>query len=293
MATLIDVHAQAFERGQLGYPVRLATLDDAPAAVWIAGRWSPAERAVAVVGARAAGARAIELGRAIGAHLTRVGVDVISGGAIGVDAAAHRGALDGRVAAFAVAGSNPGATVAVLGTGIDVAYPARHLPLYQEVVASGGALLTQFAPGTTPRPGRFPTRNRVIAGLAELVVVVEASLQSGSLSTAAAARELGRLVAAVPGSPGTDQLILNGASAVASPDDVLAVLEGRAPAPPALPADPNAARLYAALDHVPRDVGDLAFRAGLAIGTCAALVGDLEVGGLAARASGGRYIRLR
>src|SRR5438067_7339497 len=168
MATLIDIEARALHRGEIGYPPRLAPLGDAPDPLWIAGRWSPGERSVAVVGARAAGGRALELAHAIGRALAEAGVDVISGGAIGVDQAAHRGALDGG-----------GATVAVLGTGIDVAYPAKHLPLYTEIVASRGALVTQFPPGAQPHKGAFPTRNKIIAALAELVVVVEASAVSG------------------------------------------------------------------------------------------------------------------
>jgi DNA processing protein len=241
---------------------------------------------VAVVGSRAASRRALDLGRALGATLGARGIEVVSGGAIGVDAAAHEGALEAQ-----------GTTVAVLGTGIDVVYPERHAALFARIRETG-ALVTQFAPGSTPRPGRFPTRNRVIAGLADLVVIVEASLDSGSLHTARAAQLLGRTLVAVPGSPGNDQLILDGAIAVESPADVLAVLEGRPVAPPALPEDPDAVRVYQALDGVggtPRDVGELAFRAGLAIGTCAAMVIDLEARGLVARApdTGGRYVRLR
>jgi DNA processing protein len=279
---------RALHRDDAGYPPRLALVDSAPESVWIRGAWTPRARAVAIVGARAASARGMEFAEELAARLTGRGVDVISGGAIGIDAAAHRGALDGGRA-----GAQGGHTVAVLGTGVDVTYPQRHHLLYGEIVASGGALVTQFPPGAQPRPHSFPVRNRVIAALAELVVVVEAGEQSGSLHTARAARELSRQVVALPGSTGTDGLILTGARAVASAADVEAVLDGRAPAPPALPEDPSARRLYAVLDAVPREVGDLAFRAGLAIGTCAAMVVDLELVGLAARAAGGRYVRLR
>jgi DNA processing protein len=279
---------RAIQRGDAEYPRPLATVDGAPPTLWVAGAWRPSRRAVAIVGARAASGRGMELAEELGARLAHAGFDIVSGGAIGIDAAAHRGALD-------AAGSNEeaGRTVAVLGTGVDVVYPARHHLLYEEILAKGGALVTQFPPGTQPRPQTFPIRNRVIAALAELVVIVEAGVQSGSLYTARAARELGRQVVALPGSAGGDGLILTGARAVASAADVEAVLEGRAPAPPLLPDDPAARRLYDVLDAVPRDVGDLAFRAGLAVGTCAAMVVDLELGGLAARAAGGRYVRLR
>ena len=127
----------------------------------------------------------------------------------------------------------------------------------------------------------------------DLVVVVEAGHASGTSYTVRAMQALGRPVAAVPGSPGADALLLAGAQPVMSGADVLAVLDGKSPPPPDPPEDPAAARLYAALDEVPRDVGELAFRAGLAVGTCAAVVVDLELGGLAARAAGGRYLRLR
>jgi DNA processing protein len=179
-----------------------------------------------------------------------------------------------------------------MGTGPDQVYPPQHDGLFAEI-ARTGALVTQFPPGVPPRGKQFPARNRIIAALAELVVIVEAGLESGSLHTARAARNLSRRVAAVPGSPGTDQLLVAGAMPVVGGDDVCAVLEGRPVAPPELPEDPESRRIYDALDAVPRDVGDLAFRAGLAIGTTAARVIDLELGGLAARAAGGRYVRLR
>jgi DNA processing protein len=240
-----------------------------------------------MVGARAATARGLESARSLAAELCGRGIDIISGGALGVDAAAHRGALDVLDRAGA------GRTVAVLGTGVDVAYPERNAAMFEEIVSAGGALVTQFAPGAQPRKQSFPVRNIVIAGLADVVVVVEAGAASGTAHTVRAMQTLGRPVAAIAGSAGTDAFILASATPVMSADDVVAVLEGRAPAPPALPDDPIAARLYAALDHVPRDVGELAFRAGLAVGTCAAMVVDLELGGLAARAAGGRYLRLR
>lgn len=284
---IINMGARAVHPGEAGYPERLLALAAPPTPLWIRGVWTPARRAVALVGARAATARALEAARDLGAALAQAGVDVVSGGALGVDAASHRGALD-------VAGAeNAGHTVAVLGTGIDVAYPERNAQLFDEIVATGGALMTQFAPGAQPRRHSFPVRNAAIAALADLVVVVEAGLASGTAHTVRAARSLGRPVAAMPGSAGADAFILDGAIAVSSARDVLAVLDGERPAPPALPDDPDAARLYRALDHVPRDVGELAFRAGLAIGTCAAMVVDLELGGLAARAAGGRYLRLR
>ena len=285
---IINMEAKAIHRSETGYPARLHALGEPPTPLWIRGDWTPARRAVALVGARAATAQGLESARALGAALASAGVDVISGGALGIDAASHRGALDS-------AGSDGvGHTVAVLGTGIDVAYPERNARMFDEIVASGGALVTQFEPGVQPRRQTFPVRNIVIAGLADVVVVVEAGMASGTTHTVRAMHSLGRPVAALPGSYGTDALIVGGgAIAVGGAEDVLAVLDGKRPAPPALPDDPIAAKIYAALDDVPRDVGELAYRAGLAVGTCAALVVDLELGGLAARAAGGRYLRLR
>lgn len=281
------MEARATHTTDPSYPARLHALAEPPSPLWMRGRWTPSARAVAIVGARAATGRGIETARALSSELAARGADIISGGALGVDAAAHRGALD------VVERPDAGRTVAVLGTGVDVAYPERNATLFEEIVASGGALVTQFAPGMQPRKQSFPVRNAVIAGLADIVVIVEAGLASGTTHTVRAMQWLGRPVAAMPGSHGADAFILAGASPVTSADDVIAVLEGRAPAPPEPPADPSAAKLYAALDSVPRDVGELAYRAGLAVGTCAAMVVDLELGGLAARAAGGRYLRLR
>ncbi len=278
----MDLGVRELRPGDDGYPVRLSdTLADPPGSLWMSGCYRAAERTVAIVGARAASVRGEKMAREIGEAVATAGIDVISGGALGIDSAAHRGALDGH-----------GVTVAVLGTGIDIIYPQRHADLFQEIVREGGALLTQFPPGLGPRRFSFPTRNKIVAALGDALVVVEASGESGSLHTARAARAFHRRVLAVPGSAGTDALLLEGALPVACAADVVAVLQGGEAAPPILPEDPDALRLYAALDRVPRDVSDLAFRAGLAVGTCAAAVIDLELGGLVARAAGGRYLRL-
>jgi DNA processing protein len=284
MIHVIDETPIGQRPGDSGYPARLAALPEPPSPLWIAGAWVPSERAVAVVGARAATLRGLEFAHEIGRVLGAAGIDVISGGALGIDGEAHRGALEAG-----------GATVAVLGTGIGVDYPARHTELFAQIRASRGALVTQFPPGSEPRRAAFPQRNAIIAALADAVVVVEAGEQSGTLHTVRVARALGRPVLAVPGSVGTDALLVADALPVWSANDVLAIVEGRPHdvAPPPLPNQPEAQRLYEALDSVPRDVSDLAFRAGLAVGTCAAVVMDLELDGLAARAAGGRYIRLR
>src|SRR5579863_8703940 len=138
------MEARAIHTTDPGYPERLHALVDAPSPLWIRGAWTPATRSVAIVGARAATGRALETTRALSAELCARGIDVVSGGALGVDAAAHRGALD------VLDRQGSARTVAVLGTGVDVAYPERNAAMFEEIVASGGALVTQFAPGMQP-----------------------------------------------------------------------------------------------------------------------------------------------
>lgn len=209
--------------------------------------------AVAVVGARAASREGMARAHRVGRRLAVAGIHVVSGGALGIDGAAHRGALAGG-----------GLTTAVLGSGTDVWYPARHAPLFDEILASGGALMSLVPDGTAPRPGMFSARNPLIAALADVVIVVEAEVASGSLSTARAARELGRVVAAWPGSRGCDRLLASGAALIEHEDDAVAALTApRYPAEPAEPADPAAAQVRSALGAGARDVDAIAARTGL------------------------------
>jgi DNA processing protein len=171
--------------------------------------------AVAIVGARAASRAALDRAHALGRHLAVRGVQIVSGGALGVDGAAHRGAL--------AAG---GLTTVVLGSGLDVLYPPRHAPLFREVIARGGTLAGMVPDGTEPRPHMFPQRNRLIAALADVVVVVEADARSGSLSTVAAARHFGRIVAAWPGSAGCERVLAAGAAIIESEADADLALAG-------------------------------------------------------------------
>ncbi|HMF43516.1 MAG TPA: DNA-processing protein DprA, partial [Polyangia bacterium] len=165
--------------------------------LWYVGRLPRrGDRGLAIVGARAASTAMCRLASELAASAARRGFTIVSGGALGIDAAAHRGALDAG-----------GVTFAVLGCGVDVVYPDRHAALFAEVAAAGG-LLSEYEPGTQPRHGQFPARNRIIAALAETVLVVEAGFASGALITARAAAKLGRKLLAVPGSPGTDDLIV-------------------------------------------------------------------------------------
>jgi DNA processing protein len=171
--------------------------------------------AVAIVGARAASQAAMARAHALGRHLAGRGVQVVSGGALGVDGAAHRGALAGG-----------GPTTVVLGSGLDVLYPARHAPMFHEVVARGGSLAGPFPDGTQPQRSTFPQRNKLIAALADVVIVVEADLRSGSMSTVAAARDYGRVVVAWPGSAGCERLLAAGAAIIEQEVDAELALAG-------------------------------------------------------------------
>ncbi|HWU86769.1 MAG TPA: DNA-processing protein DprA [Kofleriaceae bacterium] len=193
--------------------------------------------AVAIVGARAASADGMDRAHRLARHLAAHGIHVVSGGALGIDGAAHRGAL--------AAG---GRTTVVLGSGVDVAYPPRHAPLFRDVLAGGGTLVGLLPDGTQPRPGTFPQRNPLIAALADAVIVVEADVRSGSLSTARAAQQLGRVVAAWPGSRGCERLLAGGAAIVEGEADAERVLgEPRRREATDVAGDPIAARIREAI----------------------------------------------
>ena len=185
------------------------------------GRWPPPEGPrAAIVGSRRPSPYGEAVAEQLSADLAAAGVVVVSGLALGIDAAAHRGALNGG-----------GTTIAVMGTGVDIVYPAAHSALAEQIVAGGGALVSQFPDGTLPRRHNFPARNLTMAALSDVVVVVEAAEGSGALITAAAALELGKDVMAVPGSVfsslsvGTHGLIRDGAALVQNARDVLAALD--------------------------------------------------------------------
>jgi DNA processing protein len=210
-------------RGAPLYPERLLRAGARPPGeLFVRGSLPPADRVIAVVGARAASTEGCAVAGALAAELGRRGFAIVSGGAIGIDAAAHRGAL-----------SSGAGTYAVLGCGVDIIYPDRHMDLFDQIAAQGG-LLSEYAAGTPPRGGNFPARNRLIAALADVVVVVEGGLRSGALSTATWGRKLGVPVLAMPGSAGTDRLLRSGrARAIRrgpqAAQDVLDRLAGRTP----------------------------------------------------------------
>jgi DNA processing protein len=263
--------------GDPRYPKALADLARPPLQLWVTGRLPAAgERVVAVVGSRAATAAGYAQAQAIAAAVGQVGWSVISGGALGIDAAAHLGALQ--------AGAP---TYAVLGCGVDVVYPDRHLELFKQVAQAGG-LISEYPMGTPPRSGQFPLRNRLVAALAQAVIVVDARTRSGALITAARARELGRKLLAVPGSAGADWLIGSGeALPAAEPGDVLAVLAGgRAKAVPV----PAALRpLIDLLKAGPESPAAIAERIGQPLPAVLSALGEAEMAGFIHRIAGGRY----
>jgi len=220
------------------FPPGLTVISDPPLGVFVRGA-VPSAPAAAIVGSRRATSYGREVAEHFGRELSAAGVTVVSGMARGVDAAAHRGALAGG-----------GKTVAVWGAGPDRVYPKEHAALAEEIAAAG-ALVTEYPPGSAPLPYHFPERNRLIAGLAQVVIVVEADERSGALVTARLALDEGREVMAVPGSvfsrlsAGPNGLLRAGAAPALAPGDVLAVL-GVAPPAAAGTAEPE---LLAALPH--------------------------------------------
>ena len=283
------------------YPALLSALETPPPILTVRGAAALLSRpTVAIVGARNASAGAVKLARDFGAALAERGFAVASGLARGIDAAAHRGALQAM--------SDGGGTIGVIASGIDLAYPPEHAEL-QEQVAQSGLLIAEMPPGTEPLARHFPTRNRIIAGLAAGTLVVEAAPRSGSLITARLAGEAGREVMAIPGSPldsrsqGCNQLIRDGAVLVQSPDDVVELLAGfdGEPAAP-LPARlreatlPDAGSMPAAapadiaalLGMAPVTVDELVRQSGGSTGAVQMALLEIELAGRLVRHAGGR-----
>lgn len=276
------------------YPERLRDLSDPPAVLHVAGQASALEDtdAAAMVGARKASSYGLEVARGLGRALSSARVPVVSGMALGVDSAAHTGALEGAAP-----------TVAVLAGGADVPYPSSKRALYRRILERGCAV-SELPPGFGAFRWCFPARNRLIAGLARITVVVEAAERSGSLITADFAADLGRPVAAVPGqvtsrlSGGTHELLKAGAALVADGADVLDLMfeEGggaaraRPSAQPAIPLEPHLRDL---LEAVEQGGGSLASVATTHAEAQAAIQGltQLELRGLVRREFGGRYVR--
>ncbi len=310
LAWLSEPHHHLLGWDDPDYPSLLREIPGAPAALFVAGDanllWMPQ---VAIVGSRSASDNGLAITRRFARALASAGFAITSGMADGIDAAAHRSALDAQ-----------GRTLAVLGTGPDLVYPRKHRGLAAEIAASG-ALISEFPPGTPGKAEHFPRRNRIISGLALGTLVVEASLKSGSLITARYATEQGREVFAIPGSinsplaRGCHQLIRDGARLTETVDEIIDELSGLAaalgdrlrarlqtgsnPEPdcslplaePARQRDADYLRLLDALGHEETDLDTLADRTGLDAGALSSMLLLLELEGEVIGARGGRYTR--
>jgi DNA processing protein len=264
------------EAGDAEYPGQLRDLSNPPERLWALGRPQLATAApiVAIVGTRDSTSYGERVTRELARALARAGACVVSGMARGIDATAHRATL-----------AETGSTVAVLGTGIDVPYPVGHRTLHG-VIAHRGLVIAELPPGTRAFRGCFPRRNRIIAALASVTIVVEAGVKSGALNTADQAGQLGRTVAAVPGpidapqSEGSNGLIRDGAVVIASVADALALV-GLTPAirTPREFRDPDVGAVWAALGGGPLDSDTLCAISGLPAGRCMAAVTALELQG--------------
>jgi DNA processing protein len=270
------------------YPHRLRDLHDPPAVLHVAGQLFDGE-GVGIVGARRATPYGLEVARALGRGISAAGVPVVSGLALGVDSASHTGALEAH-----------GRVLAVLASGADVPYPPSKRALYGQVVARG-CVVSEMPPGFNPLRWCFVARNRIIAALSQVLVVVEAAERSGSLTTADFAAELGRAVGAVPGhitcrlATGTNSLLQSGAAPITGVRDVLEQLAGatgHAPAaPPGRSREALPDQLAALLEEVEAGRGSVAELAADAQAAKAVLAGlsELEFRGLVKRTFGGRY----
>jgi DNA processing protein len=273
---------------QKEYPEALATIPDPPIALFCRGDIGVLARplAVAVVGSRRASAEGSRLAHALAEDIAGAGVTVVSGLAVGIDAAAHRGAL-----------AKVGVTVAVIGGGHSRTYPSQHRGLADAIVAGGGAVIGEYLPTDAPRRNHFPERNRVISGLCAGVVVVEATVRSGSLITARMALEQGREVMAVPGAiengrhGGCHRLIRDGALLVEGTEDVLLGFGVAVPVPRrAAPENPLLASVLAAMPLEVAPVHQLVERLALPVQQVLAALAELEIDGFV-QASGDGYIR--
>ena len=296
--------------GDLRYPQALLDTEDPPLLLYLMGPASllehqpfPSDRCLAVVGSRNPTAQGAENARLFARALCGAGLTIVSGLALGVDAAAHEGALEAATSAGTMA-----ATIAVVGTGLDRVYPRKNLDLAHRIAAHR-LIVSEYPLGTPPLPGNFPKRNRIISGLSQGTLVVEAALASGSLITARMAAEQGREVFAIPGSihapqsRGCHALIRQGAKLVESAQDVLEELKIPATTVPGLPQEgvnaPRAAAsdetedpVLAALGYDPMGLDALIGRTGMDASTLQVALLELELDGRIARLPGGLFQRV-
>ena len=272
------------------YPDTLRNIPCPPTTLYLRGdpQWL-SRPSIAIVGSRNATAQGLRDAHAFAAALSEAGLTVVSGLALGIDAAAHRGGLTAR-----------GSSVAVMGTGADIVYPRRNDSLAMEIAAKG-CLVTEFPLGIASLPGNFPRRNRLISGLSKGVLVVEAALKSGSLITAQCACEQDREVFAIPASihsphsKGCHRLIKEGAKLVECAEDILEDLgwgASRSGAQPVLAEAPEADPILEAMGRSPVSIDQMAARTGLAAAKLAAHLSLLEIDGRVAALAGGWFQRL-
>ncbi len=275
------------------YPEALRNIADPPLTLYLRGQLLPDDRhALGMVGTRKATGYGRDVAERLAQDLARQGITVTSGLAYGIDAAAHRGALKAG-----------GRTLAVLGSGVDVIYPANHRRLAQEI-SHNGALISEYPPGTLPEGRNFPRRNRLISGLSLGILVVQAPLTSGAIITANIAGEQGKDVFAVPGnilepaSAGCHRLIQDGAKLVTGVGDILDELnvtwtrvETATVASKVVPANASEASLLASLGAEPTHVDDLARRCQMPVATVSSTLTILELRGLARKVGPMQYSR--
>lgn len=277
--------------GDPAYPPALGDLERPPAELFALGRLDVvgggSRAAVAIVGTRDASPYGVRIARELARAVVRSGGVVVSGLARGVDAAAHEAALDAG-----------GDTVAVLGTGVDVPYPVGHRSLHARI-AGAGLVLSEAQPGSKAMPGCFPRRNRIIAALARVTVVVEAGFQSGALNTAGQADEIGRLVAAVPGpidsprSSGANQLIRDGGHPITTLADLLSLAKLSQNATVHTDCqDAGDTTIWDALGGGEMDADELARITGMSVRSVLAGLSRLEARGIVSDTGGGRMARV-
>ncbi len=282
------------------YPERLRQITGGPVGLFYKGALPENGRpAVAVIGSRGCTPYGRELGIRFSEELAKLGIDIISGMAAGIDGHAHRGALAGG-----------GRTYAVLGCGVDICYPAANRDIYDRIPENGG-LISEYAPGTQPLPANFPLRNRIISGLADGILVVEARQKSGTGITVELGLEQGKDVYAIPGrvgdklSDGCNKLIRQGARLVTSPEDIVAEMAhsygylvdregaqnspGRKKKVKGLTSDQ--AMVLKLLDFQPKTTSELSFRTGLDFSELMAALTFLELRGLAGSTGDGRFMK--
>ena len=296
--------------GDLRYPQALLETEDPPLLLYLMGPASllehqpfPTDRCLAVVGSRNPTAQGAENARLFARALCGAGLTIVSGLALGVDAAAHEGALEAATSAGTMA-----ATIAVVGTGLDRVYPRKNLDLAHRIAANG-LIVSEYPLGTPPLPANFPKRNRIISGLSQGTLVVEAAVASGSLITARMAAEQGREVFAIPGSihapqsRGCHALIRQGAKLVESAQDVLEELKIPATTVPGLShegvnapgadvSDETEDPVLAALGYDPMGLDALIARTGMDASTLQVALLELELDGRVARLPGGLFQRV-